>query len=161
MNLLVIDATSSLVAFAVFSSGTRLEEILVGHFDSIGSNPLSMKDACGRELVSAPIPQGLGAEAYLAWVMQWLETRNIRVDVVCHRIATTPDAEGSAIQNVIAYLRQGYSRVPQVACTPPTTGLASLAEEGLRSLALPLCQASAFAAQREICAFRPPARAAR
>ncbi|MEX3984023.1 hypothetical protein AB4Y45_34100 [Paraburkholderia sp. EG287A] len=136
MNLLVIDATSSRVAFAVFSASTHLEEILVGRFDSSGGDPLSIRDAVGRELASTAIPQGLGEEAYIGWVMQWLEARNIRVDVICHRVVRGAYPGGS--HKVIAYLRHTHGSVPQVACALESDRLAALAHEGLNSLALPL-----------------------
>ena len=135
MNLLVIDATSSRVAFAVFSASTRLEEILVGRFDSSGGDPLSIRDASGRELASAAISEGLGVEAYFGWAMQWFEARNIRVDVICHRVVRSAYQGGS--QKVIAYMRHTHGCVPQVACSLESDRLAALANEGLNSLALP------------------------
>ncbi|MBK3780380.1 hypothetical protein G3A43_08920 [Paraburkholderia aspalathi] len=140
MNLLVIDATRSRVAFAVFSATSQLEEILEGHFDSAGNDPLSVKDSAGRELVATPIPQGLGDEAYLAWLMQWLEARNIRVDLVSHRV-THADGQQANL-NVIHYMSSVYRHVPQVACGPLPEGLVLLALESLASLSLPLPIAS-------------------
>jgi hypothetical protein len=137
MNILALDATNSRVAFAIYSSSTRLERIIAGHFDSSAQAPVSLKDANDRELVSMSVPQGLGDEAYLAWLMQWLETRPIRIDLICHRVARV-ETKRRRSATVIGYMRAVYGDMPQVACSVATDALEALVHEGLKSLALPL-----------------------
>jgi hypothetical protein len=68
--------------------------------------------------------------------MQWLEARNIRVDLVCHRVIRGAGPRASL--TVIQYLSTVYRHVPQVACALIENGLDALARQGLTSLSLPL-----------------------
>lgn len=141
MNLLVLDATLPRVSFGVFSTVPLLDEILTGAFQCDSDQPLSVKDASGRELATFKVPSGLGEEACLAWMLQWLDNRNIRIDALAHRVTFGEQRAGGGYDRAISFLSSAYPGRPQVACVVPTDGLANLAIEAMDSLSLPLLAA--------------------
>jgi len=133
MNLLVIDATQPRVQFAVFSAARRVEEVLSGHFDAEAGDMLVIADAGGAVLNECAVPPGVGLEACLAQVMQWLGTRQIRIDAVAHR-------QGGSSARAVHYLRTAHAGVPQVVCLVDVEGgdLAPLARGALVAMANPV-----------------------
>jgi hypothetical protein len=144
MNLLVLDATQPHVSFGVFSTFPFLEEVLTGTFQCDSDQPLSVKDASGRELATFKVPPGLGDEACLAWMLQWLDNRNIRIDALAHRVTFGEQRAGGGHDRAISFLSSAYPGRPQVACLVQDDGLANLAIEAMASLALPLLESLAL-----------------
>lgn len=141
MNLLVLDAIQPRVSFGVFSTAPLLEEILTGTFQCDSDQPLSVKDVSGRELATFKVPPGLGDEACLAWMLQWLDNRNIRIDALAHRVPFSQQRAGGGHNRAISFLSSAYPGRPQVVCLVADDALASLAIEAMDSLALPLLAA--------------------
>lgn len=138
MNLLTIDASAQVVKFAVFATTPVLVPMLTGEFERGGASAIHIRDEAGTLLTSVLMPAAKNLEARLSWVLQWLDSRQIRIDAMAHRtIGATDDGSSRGAQ----YLQAAYAGLPHANCCIPNSelvDLAAVAAQALTPLALPL-----------------------